>query len=138
MRDKAVSESLRQQFLAMLESLGGTAGSGKMQTRLGWQDELYREVYHSLVSDKTLSIGTGRGGSVRLRSAVEAAAAKAAAEAAKAEKKAKAKGAPAAAPAPAKASAAKKKAAAPAAPPAAPVRKRAPHTRVSRLRSRAI
>jgi type I restriction enzyme M protein len=132
MRDKAVSEGLRQQFLAMLESLGGTAGSGKMQTRLGWQDELYREVYHSLVSDKTLSIGTGRGGSVRLRSAVEAAAAKAAAEAAQAEREGKKAAAP-------KKPAAAKKPAAPApAPTGAPVRKRAPHTRVSRLRSRAM
>ena len=61
-----VRESLRQRFVSALESLGGSAGNGKLQAELGWQDDTYWSVHAALIEDKTITKGRGRGGSVSL------------------------------------------------------------------------
>ena len=61
-----VRESLRQRFLSALKSLGGSAGNGRLQAELGWQDETYRDVHAALIEDGTITKGRGRGGSVSL------------------------------------------------------------------------
>jgi hypothetical protein len=61
-----VREGLRQRFVSALESLGGSAGNGKLQAELGWQDETYWNVHAALIEDKTIVKGRGRGGSVSL------------------------------------------------------------------------
>jgi hypothetical protein len=57
---------LRQRFLSALESLGGSAGNGKLQAELGWQDDTYWSVHAELIEDETVVKGRGRGGSVSL------------------------------------------------------------------------
>jgi len=59
-------ESLRQRFVNALESLGGSAGNGKLQAELGWQDDTYWGIHAALIEDKTITKGRGRGGSVSL------------------------------------------------------------------------
>ncbi len=61
-----VRESLRQRFVSALEALGGSAGNGKLQAELGWQDDTYWNVHAALIEDKTIAKGRGRGGSVSL------------------------------------------------------------------------
>ena len=61
-----VREGLRQRFLSALESLGGSAGNGKLQAELGWQDDTYWGVHAALIEDQTITKGRGRGGSVSL------------------------------------------------------------------------
>ena len=61
-----VRESLRQRFVTALESLGGSAGNGKLQAGLGWQDDTYWGIHAALIEDGTITKGRGRGGSVSL------------------------------------------------------------------------
>jgi type I restriction enzyme M protein len=61
-----VRESLRQRFVSALETLGGSAGNGKLQAELGWQDVTYWSVHAALIEDTTITKGRGRGGSVSL------------------------------------------------------------------------
>jgi type I restriction enzyme M protein len=48
-----VRESLRQRFVSALETLGGSAGNGKLQVELGWQDDTYWNVHAALIEDQT-------------------------------------------------------------------------------------
>ena len=59
-------EALRERFVAMLVTLGGSAGNGRLQAELGWQDETYQRVRLALVEDGSVRKGPGRGGSVSL------------------------------------------------------------------------
>ena len=61
-----VREALRERFVAVLETLGGSAGNNRLQAELGWQDETYRRVRLALVEDGLVRKGRGRGGSVSL------------------------------------------------------------------------
>ncbi len=67
-------ESLRQRFVNVLESLGGSAGNGKLQAELGWQDDTYWGIHAALVEDNTITKGRGRGGSVSLTATADDAA----------------------------------------------------------------
>jgi hypothetical protein len=69
-----VRESLRQRFVSALETLGGSAGNGKLQVELGWQDDTYWNVHAALIEDQTITKGRGRGGSVSLAAAPDNAA----------------------------------------------------------------
>jgi hypothetical protein len=57
-----------------LETLGGSAGNGKLQVELGWQDDTYWNVHAALIEDQTITKGRGRGGSVSLAAAPDNAA----------------------------------------------------------------
>jgi hypothetical protein len=48
-----VRESLRQRFVSALESLRGSAGNGKLQAELGWQEDTYWDVHAALIEDQT-------------------------------------------------------------------------------------
>ena len=61
-----VRENLRQRFVSALESLGGSAGNGRLQAELGWQDDTYWGTHAALIEDNTITKGRGRGGSVSL------------------------------------------------------------------------
>ena len=69
-----VRENLRQRFISALESLGGSAGNGKLQAELGWQEDTYWNVHAALIEDKTITKGRGRGGSVSLAASSDNAA----------------------------------------------------------------
>jgi type I restriction enzyme M protein len=69
-----VRESLRQRFVTALDALGGSAGNGKLQAELGWQDETYWSIHAALIEDKTITNGRGRGGSVSLAACLDNAA----------------------------------------------------------------
>jgi type I restriction enzyme M protein len=69
-----VRESLRQRFVSALETLGGSAGNGKLQVELGWQDDTYWNVHAALIEEQTITKGRGRGGSVSLAAASDNAA----------------------------------------------------------------
>jgi hypothetical protein len=69
-----VRENLRQRFISALESLGGSAGNGKLQAELEWQDHTYWNVHAALIEDKTIAKGRGRGGSVSLAASSDNAA----------------------------------------------------------------
>ena len=63
-----VRENLRERFIGALDALGGSAGNGRLQAELGWQDDTYGSVHAALVADGTVVKGRGRGGSVSLAS----------------------------------------------------------------------
>jgi type I restriction enzyme M protein len=64
--DGMVRESLQERFLEALAGLGGSAGNGKLQAELGWQDATYGRVQSALLDDGLIVKGRGRGGSVAL------------------------------------------------------------------------
>ncbi len=53
-------------FLAKLKDLGGSAGNGKLQGALGWDDAQYEAVKAQLLSAGKIESGRGRGGSLKL------------------------------------------------------------------------
>jgi len=61
-----VREALQDRFLKTLAELGGSAGNGRLQTELGWQDDTYWRVQSALVDEGHIVKGRGRGGSVAL------------------------------------------------------------------------
>lgn len=61
-----VSQERRDQFVAALRTLGGSAGNGRLREQLGWEDDEYRAVHAALTQDGTVVPGRGRGGSVSL------------------------------------------------------------------------
>ena len=61
-----VSQERRDQFVAALRTLGGSAGNGRLREQLGWEDDQYRAVHAALTQDGTVVPGRGRGGSVSL------------------------------------------------------------------------
>ena len=56
-------EADRQTFLSALPRKD-TIGNISLRTELGWRDERYWRVHHSLVEDGRIVRGRGRGGSV--------------------------------------------------------------------------
>jgi type I restriction enzyme M protein len=65
-----VREALQDKFLKTLAELGGSAGNGRLQTELGWQDDTYWRVQPALVEEGLIVKGRGRGGSVALADGV--------------------------------------------------------------------
>ena len=61
-------------FLAALESLGGSAGNGRLRQTLDWDEARYDAVKVALIDAGTIATGRGRGGSVRLVEGVRDAA----------------------------------------------------------------
>jgi type I restriction enzyme M protein len=55
----------RKTFLAALRKQADTVGNGALRIELGWREERYWNVHHSLVEDGRIVRGRGRGGSVR-------------------------------------------------------------------------
>ena len=53
-------------LLGALEALGGSAGNGRLQELLGWDEPTYEAVKGPLVASGQLVPGRGRGGSVSL------------------------------------------------------------------------
>ena len=53
-------------FLEVLAKLGGSAGNGRIQAELGWQDGTYARVRTALLDEGKIVKGQGRGGSVAL------------------------------------------------------------------------
>jgi hypothetical protein len=57
---------LQNRFLSVLAELGGSAGNGRLQSALGWEDSTYWRVQPRLVDAGLVHKGRGRGGSVSL------------------------------------------------------------------------
>lgn len=64
-----------ERFLAILTSLGGSAGNQRLQEALGWQDSTYQRIKQHLLDEGRIRTGRGRGGSVALSEATAAPAA---------------------------------------------------------------
>nr|WP_288498306.1 class I SAM-dependent DNA methyltransferase [uncultured Pseudomonas sp.] len=64
-----------ERFLAILTSLGGSAGNQRLQEALGWQDSTYQRIKQHLLDEGRIRTGRGRGGSVALSEATPAPAA---------------------------------------------------------------
>ncbi|WP_372391423.1 N-6 DNA methylase [Xanthomonas sp. NCPPB 3582] len=60
------TEQNTERFLAMLQSLGGSAGNSKLREELGWQESTYLRIKHLLIEQGDIVSGRGRGGSVAL------------------------------------------------------------------------
>jgi type I restriction enzyme M protein len=59
----------RDQFIAVLNGLGGSAGNGRLRDALGWDETTYSAVKHALIDESKIVAGRGRGGSVSLANA---------------------------------------------------------------------
>ncbi len=68
-----VSQERRDQFVAALRTLGGSAGNGRLREHLQWEDDQYRAVHAALIQEGKITAGRGRGGSVSLSAAWPAA-----------------------------------------------------------------
>jgi type I restriction enzyme M protein len=64
-----------ERFLAILTSLGGSAGNQRLQEALGWQDSTYQRIKQHLLDEGRIRTGRGRGGSVALSETTAAPAA---------------------------------------------------------------
>jgi hypothetical protein len=64
-----ITKNRESDFVAALESLGGSAGNGKLRQQLGWEEQFYWKVQGKLVEDGRIVPGRGKGGSVRLSTA---------------------------------------------------------------------
>ena len=62
-----------QRYIATLTSLGGRAGNQRLLEELGWQESTYQRIKQQLIDDGRILIGRGRGGSVALVNAEQAA-----------------------------------------------------------------
>ncbi len=60
------SQVLKDKFIAKLTELGGSAGNGRLNGELGWQDDTYERVRGALIEEGVIVPGRGRGGSVSL------------------------------------------------------------------------
>ncbi len=58
--------SVQDQFLKELETLGGSAGNGRLREVLGWDESTYDGVRLALIDAGLIKPGRGRGGSVAL------------------------------------------------------------------------
>lgn len=81
-------QAQKDEFLAALTGLGGSAGNGKLRETLGWDDDAYDEVKQALIDDGAIVPGRGRGGSVAI--SAEGDAAPAAAQAAQVDRQVRA------------------------------------------------
>lgn len=70
------TEQKIERFLTTLQSLGGSAGNGKLRETLGWQDSTYQRIKQQLIDDIRIRPGRGRGGSVALITAEQPSAVK--------------------------------------------------------------
>lgn len=59
-------ETQAERFIQTLESLGGSAGNGKLGSELGWADSTYARVKAHLIEQGRIVPGRGRGGSVSI------------------------------------------------------------------------
>ncbi|PPV08579.1 hypothetical protein XBLMG947_0140 [Xanthomonas bromi] len=66
-------ETQAERFMQTLESLGGSAGNGKLGSALGWADSTYTRVKAHLIEQGRIAPGRGRGGSVSIADAIPAA-----------------------------------------------------------------
>ncbi len=55
----------RKTFLSVIRKQAHSVGNGALRTELGWNEDRYWKVHHSLVEDGRIVRGRGRGGSVR-------------------------------------------------------------------------
>lgn len=69
------TEQQTERFLAILTSLGGSAGNQRLQEALGWQDSTYQRIKQHLLNEGRIRTGRGRGGSVALSETTAAPAA---------------------------------------------------------------
>ncbi len=60
------TEQQTERFLAILASLGDSAGNQRLQEALGWQDSTYQRIKQHLLEEGRIRTGRGRGGSVAL------------------------------------------------------------------------
>lgn len=62
-------ETQAERFMQTLESLGGSAGNGKLGGALGWADSTYTRIKAHLIAQGRIVPGGGRGGSVSIADA---------------------------------------------------------------------
>jgi hypothetical protein len=55
----------RKAFLSALPKRSESIGNGALRAQLGWREDRYWKVHHSLVDDNRIVRGRGRGGSVK-------------------------------------------------------------------------
>lgn len=55
----------RKAFLAALPKRSESIGNGALRAFLGWREDRYWKVHHSLADDNRIVRGRGRGGSVK-------------------------------------------------------------------------
>ncbi|WP_312862883.1 class I SAM-dependent DNA methyltransferase [Rhizobium sp. P28RR-XV] len=65
-------QAQKDRFVAALTELGGAAGNGRLREALQWDEAAYNAVKDELISDRVVTAGRGRGGSVSLGGAAEA------------------------------------------------------------------
>ena len=53
-------------FLSTLKARGGSSGNTSLLNELGWEEAEYKQVKANLLRQGLISLGQGRGGSVRL------------------------------------------------------------------------
>lgn len=58
----------QEKFIQKLTSLDGAAGNKALREELGWPDDKYWKIREQLIEDDLVTIGSGKGGSVRLTS----------------------------------------------------------------------
>jgi type I restriction enzyme M protein len=65
-------QAQKDEFVAALTELGGSAGNGRLREALQWDEAAYNAVKDELVAEGIVTPGRGRGGSVSLGGSVEA------------------------------------------------------------------
>nr|NLR85750.1 SAM-dependent DNA methyltransferase [Rhizobium sp. P28RR-XV] len=70
--DDVADQAQKDRFVAALTELGGAAGNGRLREALQWDEAAYNAVKDELISDRVVTAGRGRGGSVSLGGAAEA------------------------------------------------------------------
>lgn len=65
-------QAQKDEFVAALTELGGSAGNGRLREALLWDEAAYNAVKDELVAEGVVTPGRGRGGSVSLGGSVEA------------------------------------------------------------------
>lgn len=58
----------KDKFIQGLTSLGGSAGNKALREQLGWPEEKYWKIRENLIEEDIVTIGSGKGGSVKLTS----------------------------------------------------------------------
>lgn len=60
------SQAKKDEFIAALTELGGSAGNGRLREALQWMEATYNGVKDDLLAEGTIVLGRGRGGSVAI------------------------------------------------------------------------
>ena len=71
-QESTIEQESHAAFLGALHALGGSAGNGRLQELLEWDEATYQQVKSTLLASRTIVTGRGRGGSVALASNGEA------------------------------------------------------------------